>query len=216
VEPILLDESSEVSRLLRQAAEGDVQAVDALFSRYEPRLKRMVRLRLNRKLHARVDASDVLQDAYLEVAKRLADYLRNPSLPFFLWLRHVTGQKLIDVHRKHLGAQARDASRDFSLDGAAGPAATSENLAVQLIGRLSSPSTAAQKAELRAQVQEALEGLDPIDREVLTLRHFEQLTNVETAALLSLGASSASSRYLRALKRLKTAWRGVGGLFEGP
>jgi RNA polymerase sigma-70 factor (ECF subfamily) len=208
-----LDESSEISCLLRQAADGDSQAVDTLFARYEGRLKRMVRLRLNRKLHARVDASDVLQDAYLEVAKRLAEYLRNPSLPFFLWLRHITGQKLIDVHRRHLGAQARDAGRDQSLDGIVGPAAASESLAAHLLGRLSSPSTAAHKAELRGRVQTALDGLDPIDREVLCLRHFEQLSNVETAAVLDLGASAASSRYLRALQRLKTALHDIAGLF---
>jgi len=209
-----LDESSEISGLLRRAAEGDVQAIDALFARYETRLKRMVRLRMNRTLSARVDVSDVLQDAYVVVAKSLAEYLRNPSLPFFLWLRHITGQKLIEIHRRHLGAQARDAGRDVLLGGAAGPEATSENLAAQLIGRLSSPSSAAQKAELRARVQAALDGLDPIDREILSLRHFEQLSNVETAALLGLAVPSASSRYVRALKRLKSALKGVAGLFD--
>lgn len=212
--PNLLDESSEISGLLRRAAEGDVQAIDALFARYETRLKRMVRLRMNRTLSARVDVSDVLQDAYVVVAKSLAEYLRNPSLPFFLWLRHITGQKLIEIHRRHLGAQARDAGRDVLLGGAAGPEATSENLAAQLIGRLSSPSSAAQKAELRARVQAALDGLDPIDREILSLRHFEQLSNVETAALLGLAVPSASSRYVRALKRLKSALKGVAGLFD--
>jgi len=214
VGPNLLDESSEISGLLRRAAEGDVQAIDALFARYETRLKRMVRLRMNRTLSARVDVSDVLQDAYVVVAKSLAEYLRNPSLPFFLWLRHITGQKLIEIHRRHLGAQARDAGRDVLLGGAAGPEATSENLAAQLIGRLSSPSSAAQKAELRARVQAALDGLDPIDREILSLRHFEQLSNVETAALLGLAVPSASSRYVRALKRLKSALKGVAGLFD--
>ncbi|HVC96590.1 MAG TPA: sigma-70 family RNA polymerase sigma factor [Pirellulales bacterium] len=209
-----MDESSEISGLLRRAAEGDVQAIDALFARYETRLKRMVRLRMNRTLSARVDVSDVLQDAYVVVAKSLAEYLRNPSLPFFLWLRHITGQKLIEIHRRHLGAQARDAGRDVLLGGAAGPEATSENLAAQLIGRLSSPSSAAQKAELRARVQAALDGLDPIDREILSLRHFEQLSNVETAALLGLAVPSASSRYVRALKRLKSALKGVAGLFD--
>src|SRR5262245_6014009 len=105
---------SEVD-LQRRAAAGDEQALNDLFVLHRDRLRAMVRLRLNRRLQGRVDPSDVLQEAYLEVSKHFADYARDPKLPFFLWLRHITGQKLIVVHRQHLGAQMRDADRQVSL-----------------------------------------------------------------------------------------------------
>ena len=211
-----MNESSEISKLLTQAAGGEQTAIDAMFRRYEERIKRMVRLRLNHKLRGRVDASDVVQETFLDAAKHLTEYLRHPSVPFFLWLRHLASRKLIDVHRRHLGAQARDVGNEVALRGHAGPAATSDSLAAQLMGRFSSPSSAAQKVEVREKVRSALEDLDPIDREVLTLRHFEQLSNVETAAVLAIGASTASTRYLRALARLKTLLKEVSGLVDRP
>jgi RNA polymerase sigma-70 factor (ECF subfamily) len=189
--------------LLQRAAAGDEQAVNELFTLYRDRLRAMVRLRLNCRLHGRVDPSDVLQEAYLEVCKGLADYLRAPSLPFFLWLRHITGQQLIMAHRRHLGAQMRDADREVSLYRGALPQASSASLAAQLLGRLTSASHAALRAELQIQVQEALNSMDPLDREVLTLRHFEMLSNDETATVLGIKKSAASNRYVRALERLK-------------
>jgi RNA polymerase sigma-70 factor (ECF subfamily) len=145
----------------------------------------------------------VLQEAYLEVCKGLADYVRSPALPFFLWLRHITGQKLIATHRTHLGAQMRDADREVSLFRGALPEASSASLAAQLLGRLTSASHAAVRAEHQIQVQEALNAMDPLDREVLTLRHFEMLSNAETAQVLGIKKSAASNRYIRALERLK-------------
>jgi RNA polymerase sigma-70 factor (ECF subfamily) len=189
--------------LLRRAAAGDERAVGDLFARHRDRLRAMVRLRLNRRLHGRVDPSDVLQEAYLEVGKHFADYARDPKLPFFLWLRYITGQKLIAAHRRHLGAQARDAGREVSLYRGALPQASSASLAAQLMGRFTSPSRAAARAELQVRVQEALNGMDPLDREVLALRHFEMLTNAETAAVLGVKKSTASNRYVRALERMK-------------
>src|SRR5262245_6226090 len=129
---VMSAEASHSGELLRRAAAGDQQAVNELFTLYRDRLRAMVRLRLNRRLQGRVDPSDVLQEAYLEVCKGLADYLQSPSLPFFLWLRHVTGQKLITVHRQHLGAQMRDADREISLYRGALPQASSASLAAQL------------------------------------------------------------------------------------
>src|SRR5690349_2460445 len=117
--------------LLRRAAAGDEQAVSALFMRYRDRLRAMVRLRINRRLNGRIDPSDVLQEAYLEISKGLADYLRDPALPFYLWLRHVTGQQLIAMHRQHLGAQMRDADREVALYRGALPQASSVSLAAQ-------------------------------------------------------------------------------------
>src|SRR3954452_12704621 len=165
----------------REPPPGDRAAADELFSRYRKRLKRMVRLRLSRHLQGRVDDSDILQEACLEAGRRLAEYLRDRPLPFFLWLRHIAGQKLIDAHRRHLGAQMRDASCELSLHRGPMPAASSASLAAHLLGRLTSPSQAAMKAEARLRVQEALNEMEPLAREVLALRPFEQLSNAETA-----------------------------------
>ncbi len=210
-----MTDPKEVTDLLDRAAAGDAAAVTELFSRYRKRLKRMVRLRLSRHLQGRVDDSDILQEALLEAAKRLPDYLQDQPLPFFLWLRHITGHKLIDAHRRHLGARIRDAAQEVSLHRGAMPAASSASLAAQLLGRLTSPSQAAIKAEARLRVQDVLNNMDPIDREVLALRHFEQLNNAEVAATLEINESTASSRYLRALKRLKDEVQHIPELFEG-
>jgi RNA polymerase sigma-70 factor (ECF subfamily) len=196
--------------LLRRAAAGDAQALGGLFDRHRDRLRRMVQVRLDRRLRGRIDPSDVLQEAYLELARSLADYLRNPEVPFFLWLRFLTGMKLHALHRHHLGTKARDAGREVSLQGAL-PRASSVSLAAQLLGRLTTPSQAAVRAELRARVREALGGLEALDREVLALRHFEQLSNAETAQVLGIGETAASNRYVRALKRLKGALQGSHG-----
>jgi RNA polymerase sigma-70 factor (ECF subfamily) len=205
----MASDGSEVADLLRRAAAGDAQAVDDLFARHRDRLRAMVRLRLSRRLQGRVDPSDVLQDTFLEVSKHFADYARDPKLPFYLWLRYIAGQKLIAVHRRHLGAQARDAGREVSLHRGALPQATSASLAAQLLGRLTTASGAAARAELQVRVQEALNGMDPIDREILALRHFEMLTNAEAAEVLGLRKSAASNRYVRALERLKDVLSGL-------
>src|SRR5262249_47550392 len=152
-----------------------------LLGRHRDRLKRMVVLRLDPRLQGRIDASDVIQDAYLEVCRTLDEYLREPTLPFYLWLRLLVEQKLVLAHRQHLGVQARDARREVSLYRGAFPEASSAALAAQLLGKLTTPSEAAIKAELKRRVQEALDNMEPLDREVLTLRHFEQLSNKETA-----------------------------------
>jgi RNA polymerase sigma-70 factor, ECF subfamily len=206
-------ESADPDELLARAADGDDIAITELFSRYRRRLKQMVRLRLHRLLQGRVDDSDILQDAFLEASKRLPDYLAKRPLPFFLWLRQITGEKMIDVHRRHLGAKMRAAGQEISLHRGPMPAASSLSLAAQLMGRLTSPSQAVIKAETRLRVQEVLNGMDPVDREILALRHFEQLKNVEVAETLGMNESSTSSRYLRALKHLKDELSQFPGLF---
>ncbi|HVS39811.1 MAG TPA: sigma-70 family RNA polymerase sigma factor [Gemmataceae bacterium] len=198
--------------LLGRARAGDAPARAELFARCRDRLRRMVRLRLDRRLQGRIDPSDVLQDAYLDYARRFGEWVDRPTLPFFLWLRLLTGQKLVDLHRRHLGAQMRDAGQEVSLYRGALPQASSASLAAQLLGRLTSASQAAVRAETQVRVQEALNGMEPIDREILTLRHFEMLTNEEAAEVLGLRKSAASNRYIRALKRLKDAlgeWPGA-------
>jgi RNA polymerase sigma-70 factor, ECF subfamily len=208
----MTEDSDELADLLHRAADGDQEALRALLAQHQDRLKRMVHLRLSRRLVGRVDDSDVLQEAYLEVARRLGDYLREPSLPFFLWLRHLTGLKLAEVHRRHLGTQLRDADREVTLHRGGLPLADSVSLAAQLLGTLTTPSQAAIKAETRLLVQEALNGMDPIDREVLALKHFEQLSTAEIATVLGLSKAGAGSRYLRAIKRLREILSRIPGL----
>ena len=201
--------------LLRRALEGDEPALAALFDGSRDRLRKMIRLRLDRRLSGRVDTSDVLQDAYLDVRRRLAEYARDPSaMPFHLWLRLVAGQRLTDVHRHHLGSQMRDAGCEVSLHRGPFPQADSMSLAAQLLGKLTSASKAAIRAEHKLIVQEALNSMDPIDREVLALRHFEHLSNDEAAQVLGLSKSTASNRYVRALKRLKEILSSIPGLRE--
>ena len=163
----------------------------------------MVALRLDQRLQGRLDASDVIQEAYLEASARLPEYLRQPALPFFLWLRFLTGQKMLELHRRHLGAHMRDAAREVSLYRGALPETSSAALAAQLLGHDTRPSEAAIRAERKIRLQEALNVMEPLDREVLALRHFEQLNNAETAQALGLQESAASKRYVRALKKLK-------------
>jgi RNA polymerase sigma-70 factor (ECF subfamily) len=212
--PIMPDESSEVRGQLQRLGEGDPQALALLLARYRDRLCRMVKLRLDRRLQGRIDASDVLQEAYLDAASRAGEYAANPTMPFFLWLRILTGQRLLMIHRQHLGAKMRDAGQEVSLYRGALPQASSVSLAAQLLGRITSPSLAAVRAEMQLKLQDALNGMDPTDREVLTLRHFEELSNGETAAVLGIQKAAASNRYVRALKRLKEVLASVPGFFE--
>jgi RNA polymerase sigma-70 factor (ECF subfamily) len=198
---------------LRRAGEGDAAALGRLLDGYRARLRRMVRLRLDPRLQGRLDASDVLQEAFLDASFRLAEYLRDPKVPFFLWLRFLTNQKLLELRRRHLGTQARDAAREISLYQGTMVPASSACLAAQLLGKMTAPLQAAIRAEMKLRLQEALNGMDPLDREVLALRHFEQLDNTETAQVLGISPSGASSRYLRALKRLKQILSEAPGFF---
>ena len=205
------DEASDTRDLLRRVGEGDQQALAALFGRYRERLRHMVKLRLDRRLQGRVDPSDVLQEAYLDVSRRAPEYAANPTMPLYLWLRFLTGQKLLALHRHHLGAQMRDAACEVSLHRGVIPQASSASLAAQLLGRLTSPTQAAIRAEMQLRLQEVLNTLDPIDREVLVLRHFEELSNNETAEVLGIQKSAASNRYVRALRRLKEILSNIPG-----
>jgi RNA polymerase sigma-70 factor (ECF subfamily) len=210
----MADESGVVQELVRRIAAGDQQALAEAFTRYRDRLRRMVLLRLDRRLQGRIDASDILQDAYLDVARRAAEYAANPTLPLFLWLRLLTGQRLLIVHRQHLHVKMRDVGQEVSLYRGALPQASSASLAAQLLGRLTSPSLAAMRAEMQLRLQEALNDMEPLDREVLTLRHFEELSNSETARVLGIQKSAASNRYVRALQRLRTVLSSMPDFFE--
>jgi RNA polymerase sigma-70 factor (ECF subfamily) len=208
-----MDEASTTTNeLIRRAAGGDEAALAELFAAYRGRLRQLVRLRLDRRLQGRVDPSDVLQEAYIDLAGKLPDYARRPPMPFFLWLRLVVGERLLRVHRHHLGAAMRDAGREISLYQGSLPQASSASLAAQLLGRITSASRAAIRVEQQLQLQEALNAMDPDDREVIALRHFEELGNDETAAVLGISKAAASKRYVRAMLRLKAALASVPGL----
>jgi RNA polymerase sigma-70 factor, ECF subfamily len=212
---VMANNSTDTVRLIERARAGDRDALNAIFTRHRDRLRRMVALRLDWRLQARIDASDVIQDAYVEVATRLEEYFRNPALPLFLWLRLVVGERLSKLHRQHLGAQMRDAGREVSLYREALPAASSAALAAQLLGKHTSPSQAAVRAERVLRLQEALNTLDPMDREVLALRHFEELSRSEAAQVLGIEEAAAGKRYIRALKRLRNLLAGLPGGLEG-
>jgi RNA polymerase sigma-70 factor (ECF subfamily) len=201
-------------QLIRLAANGDAARLAELFSRYRKRLRQMVRLRLDRRLQGRVDASDVIQEAYLDVAQQLPHYLVKREMSFFLWLRLVAGQRLMRIHREHLGAAMRDAGREVSLYKGAMPQASSVSLAAQLLGHYTPASQAVSRAEIQIQIQTALNDMEPIDREIIALRHFEELTNAEVAEVLGLESSTASKRYIRALKRLQIMLEHIPGLLD--
>jgi RNA polymerase sigma-70 factor (ECF subfamily) len=210
----MMKDSDDTIPLLRQGTAGDQHALGALWDRYRERLKRMVRLRLDRRLQGRLDPSDVLQEAFIDFARRAGEFAENPEVSFFLWLRTLTGQRLQMLHRQHLGAKMRDAAREISLHRGPMPQATSVSLAAQLLGQFTSASAKVARAEMQVQLQEALNGMDPIDREILALRHFEELSNAETAEVLGIDPSAASSRHVRALSRLRQVLNSIPGFFD--
>jgi RNA polymerase sigma-70 factor (ECF subfamily) len=201
--------------LLERAAAGDAEALRTMIQEHHGRLRRMVALRLDPRLQTRIDPSDVLQDAYIDATEQLPAYVQTPAMPFFLWLRLVTGSRLAKLHRYHLGAQMRDVSREVPIFAGALPEASSAAIAAQLLGHESAPSHAARRAELRARVHEALDQMDPLDREALVLRHFEHLTSAEAAQVLGISQPAAGKRYVRALSRIKDVLAAQpGGLDE--
>jgi RNA polymerase sigma-70 factor (ECF subfamily) len=189
--------------LLDRLRGGDEQAVGELFAVYRERLWRMLCVRLDRRLSSRVDPDDVLQEAFLDVARRIGEYLAKPSVPFYVWLRFLTIQRMQMVQRVHLGAQKRDVGQEVPLPQGGVALASSESMAGQLVSHMTSPSQAAIRRELQVRLRAALDEMDPLDREVLALRHFEELGNHEVAEILGITKDAASKRHIRALKRLK-------------
>lgn len=194
--------TSEEEKLSRLQAEGD-QALAEVMTEHAPRLRRMVALRTDVRLSRRLDPADVLQEAYLEARKRLPRYLSDPETPPFVWLRGIVLNTLFDFHRRHLGARMRDAAQEVSLQRSFASQTNSAMLAACLVGNLTSPSQAAIRRERVLQIEQVLEQMDEIDREVLVLRHLEQLSNDEVAAILGVKKAAASRRYRRALDRFR-------------
>lgn len=193
----------ETSDLLAQAIAGHETALGDLLQVYRDKLVRIVSFRMDPRLRGRLDAEDIIQDAFVEATQRFASYLDDQSMPFFLWLRFISIQKLFQTHRRHLGAKSRDIGREISIYASPSPQATSAVLAAHLLGKHTSPSLAAIKAETTIRVETALNSMSEIDREILALRRFERLKNDEVAKLLSISTTAASNRYIRALERLR-------------
>src|SRR5215471_1190590 len=179
----------------------DPSRLEEWLSAHRERLRAMVTLRLDPRLRGRIDPSDVIQEAFLEAAERFPEYCRNPNLSPYLWLRFLTMQRLLILHRRNTQSKNRDARREVRLDDAL--EVSLEGLARCFADSGTSPSGRAARADEMARLQQALESLEPIDREILSLRHFEQLTNVEAAAVLRIRAGTASQRYFRAVERLR-------------
>ena len=201
-----MDAEASHSDLTARVEAGDRAALGPLLESYRGRLRRMIEHRLDRRLRGRLDVSDVIQDAYLDVAARYEEYRENPKLAPYLWVRFLTVQKLAEVHRVHLGAQARDARREVGMPRPQ-PAETSFFVA-EFTDSGTLPDGKVMRGELQQKVASALEGMPALDREVLVLRHFEQMSNADVAAELEITREAASKRYLRALKRIKSALGG--------
>jgi RNA polymerase sigma-70 factor (ECF subfamily) len=195
--------SEDAAERLKAAGDDRARVLGDLFDAERPRLRRMVEIRMDARLKSRVDASDVIQDAYVEVAGRIEDWLEKPEMPFHLWVRFIAGQRLLALWRHHVGTKKRDARRQRTLEVGGAPGATSVVLADRLIAAGTTPTALIAREETRSRLVAALDEMEPMDREVLVLRHFEQLANADVATLLGLTTTAASNRYVRALKRLR-------------
>jgi RNA polymerase sigma-70 factor (ECF subfamily) len=186
------------------------------FTEHRPRLKQMLQFRMDPRLRARTDLSDVLQEAYIEAFHRLDHFAAKPDMSFYLWLRQVTIQRMIDLHRRHLMAGKRDVRQEVSLAFSDGQGASaSANIARHIVDAVISPSQLVVRREMLQQLESTLEDLDALDREVLALRHFEELGNGEVAELLGISEAAASNRYVRALSRLRKLLEQIPDFFDG-
>lgn len=201
-------ESEKTQELLAGAENGDAEAVNRLLERHRDAVRRMIDLRMDRKIARRVDASDIVQDVLIEANRRLADYLKNPAMPFHLWLRHMAKDRLIDAHRRHRGAAKRSLDREQPLVAPGRLDKSTLNLVAELRDQGRTPASEAAWNELQLQFVAAVDDLDEQDREVVLMRHFEKLSNSEVAEALNLSSAAASMRYLRAVRRLKSILAG--------
>src|SRR5262245_29286245 len=195
----------ETQNLLAQARQGEAEAVERLLSTHREPLRRMIDLRLDPALAARTDASDIVQDVLLEAHRRLEEYLRNPAMPFRLWLRHIAKDHVIDAHRRHRVAQRRSLDREQPIVPPVLADHSSFELAGQLLDHERTPASEAIQRELQRRLDAAIADLDEDDREVILLRHREQLSNQQVAEALGLTEAASSMRYLRAVRRLRAA-----------
>ncbi|MCR9292165.1 MAG: sigma-70 family RNA polymerase sigma factor [bacterium] len=198
-----MPETPDEDLLLEQAGSGDTQAIASVFESYRERLRRTVKLRMHPQLQARLDASDVLQDTFFEFARRLPDFTQQRPMPLFAWLRRLTIQQLDQLQRKHLGAEKRTAFREIALVASPSQDASVVNLATQLAGQFTSVDRNLLKAEVQSKLFEALSHMEEDEREIIAMRHFEELSTQEIAEILGLTRSGVLKRYTRAIRRLR-------------
>lgn len=199
----MLSDSEETKQLLREAGEGDGDAVNELLNRHRQSLRRVVQMRLDRALAGRVDASDVVQDVMLEASRRLDDFIRDAKLPFHLWLRQLARDRIIDMHRRHRAAQRRSVDREQSLASPEFADRSSMDLAGQLQDHELTPAAENIRRELERRFLTALDQLEDDDRDIVLMRHYEQLGNSEVAVALEITPAAAGMRHLRALRKLR-------------
>ena len=196
--------------LLERAKQGDPAALSDLLAIHEPALVRMVQLRFEPALRGRLEPADVVQETLIQAARRFPEWVAQDSYPFHLWLRLLCGQSLAEACRRHIGAQMRDARREVGQ--ANRPSGVScASAADFLVASQTSPTQAVRRDELRERVLAAVEELEPMDREILSLRHFEGLSNEDAAQELGIEPAAASKRYVRALQRLRPALAALAG-----
>jgi RNA polymerase sigma-70 factor (ECF subfamily) len=195
------DEKTET--LLSAARLGDANAVDKLLERHRGPIRRLVELRLDRKVQRRVDVSDVVQDVLIEANGRLGKYLDDPAMAFHLWLRQIAWDRIIDTYRRHRVSAKRNMDREQPMIAAGSADQSTMDLAAQLCDPAMTPAAAATQREIAAKVESVIEQLGDQDREMILMRHFEHLTNLEIAEVLGLNPPAASMRYLRAIRRLR-------------
>ncbi len=196
-------EEEQTQELLNAARQGDREAINRLMERHRNALRRLVQMRLDPKIQRRIDVSDVVQDALLDANRRLEEYLANPAMPFHLWLRNIARDRIIDSHRRHRASAKRSVDREQRLAAPAANDRSTMELAAQICDPERTPAAEATMRELAARFHNALEKLEDNDREVVIMRHFEQLSNQEVAQALGLTQPAASMRYLRAIRRLR-------------
>jgi RNA polymerase sigma-70 factor (ECF subfamily) len=196
-------DSGKTQELLVGARQGDEQAVNQLLDRHRRALRRLVELRLDRKIQGRIDVSDVVQDVLVEANRRLPQYLDKPAMSFHLWVRQIAKDRIIDAHRRHRGSAKRSVDREQSLAVPAASDRSTFDLIAQLHDPSLTPAAAATRHELAQRVESALGQLSDQDGEIIIMRHYEQLSNMEVAEALQLTEPAASMRYLRAIRRLK-------------
>ena len=190
--------------LLREAQDGDNTAVNQLLDRHRESLRRMIAMRLDQKILRRVDVSDVVQEVLVEANRRLQDYLANPVMAFHLWIRQIAKDRIIDAHRRHRVSAKRSIDREQPIASAGAVDQSTVELAARLKDPELTPAAAATQKELEQHIQSAIYSLPDRDREIILMRHYEQLSNQDIAATLELTEPAASMRYLRALKKLRT------------
>lgn len=196
-------EGDQTLTLLAEIRDGDAEAVNALIDRHREAVRRLVRMRMDQAIAQRVDASDIVQDVMFEASRRLEDYIKDPVMPFHLWLRQLAKDRIIDMHRRHRAAQKRSVDREQPVASFGDDDKSAADLAQLLRDAELTPAAASVRRELEQRFVEAINQLDDVDREIILMRHFEHLSSAEAASALNLTPAAAGMRYLRALKRMR-------------